>query len=245
VNPDILFAQMMHETGYLKFGGDVNEEQNNFAGLGAVGNGAPGESFPSIRIGIRAVVQHLKAYASTEPLKLECVDSRFKYVQRGSANYVEHLGIKENPKGKGWAAHQGYGYYLLSIIDQLQSEQGKYSVKLDSFNVEGEFVTGQPINLSATGNMQSDTMYKFAYRDDSTGEWTVIQDYSSNNKATFTPNKTGSYRFVVHVKHKKSLEAYDDFGFEDKIVAGKGKVTSFNVTGNMITGSTINISANA
>ncbi|MDZ4975699.1 hypothetical protein GNF42_14710, partial [Clostridium perfringens] len=118
-------------------------------------------------------------------------------------------------------------------------------MKLDSFKVEGEFVTGQPINLSATGNMQSDTMYKFAYRDDSTGEWTVIQDYSSNNKATFTPNKTGSYRFVVHVKHKKSLEAYDDFGFEDKNVAGKGKVTSFNVTGNMITGSTINISANA
>ena len=98
VNYDILFSQMMHETGFLKFGGDVKEEQNNFAGLGAVGNGAPGESFSTIQIGIRAVTQHLKAYASTKSLVQECVDTRFKYVQREAALYIEHLGIPENPK---------------------------------------------------------------------------------------------------------------------------------------------------
>ena len=32
------------------------------------------------------------------------VDPRFKYVARGSAPYVEWLGILENPQGKGWAA---------------------------------------------------------------------------------------------------------------------------------------------
>lgn len=245
INADILFAQMMHETGYLKFGGDVKEDQNNFAGLGAVGNGAPGESFPSVQVGIRAVVQHLKAYASTEPLNLECVDTRFKYVERGSAKYVEHLGIKENPKGKGWAAHQGYGTYLLSIIDLVQNEVGKYSSSVKSFNVEGEFLTGNPITLSAEGNPSNDTLYKFAYRDDNTGEWIIIQDYSINNRVTYTLNNPGSYRFVVHAKHKLSNEVYDDFDFVDKSIAEQGKITNFNVDGAMINGSNININANA
>ena len=57
------------ETGFLRFGGDVKKEQYNFAGLGATGNGASGNGFKSIRIGIRAQVQHLKAYASKENLK--------------------------------------------------------------------------------------------------------------------------------------------------------------------------------
>ena len=48
-------------------------------------------------------MQHLKAYASTEPLKGECVDPRFKYVARGCAEVVEWLGQKENLQGKGWA----------------------------------------------------------------------------------------------------------------------------------------------
>lgn len=81
---DVAFAQMMHETNFLKFGGDVKEEQNNFAGLGATGGGVQGHSFESVEIGIRAVIQHLKAYSSTEKLKNECVDPRFNYVKRGS-----------------------------------------------------------------------------------------------------------------------------------------------------------------
>jgi len=38
-------AQMIKETGCLKFSGDVKAEQNNFAGIGAVGGGSPGVSF--------------------------------------------------------------------------------------------------------------------------------------------------------------------------------------------------------
>ncbi|MDE6588937.1 MAG: hypothetical protein K2K53_01045, partial [Oscillospiraceae bacterium] len=53
------------------------------------------------QLGIRAQVQHLKAYASIEPLKGECIDPRFKYVARGCAEVVEWLGQKENPQGRG------------------------------------------------------------------------------------------------------------------------------------------------
>ena len=103
----------MKETGYLQYGGDVKPEQYNFAGIGAIGNGVPGESFENVQIGLRAQVQHLKAYASVEPLNQDSVDPRFKYPTRGSAPYVEWLGISENPNGKGWAAAVGYGFSLM------------------------------------------------------------------------------------------------------------------------------------
>ncbi len=116
VRPEVVFAQAMLETGYLQFGGDVKVGQFNFAGLGATGGGAEGIHFPDVRTGIRAQVQHLKAYASDEPLKQACVDERFKYVVRKSAPYIEWLGIQENPTGKGWAGGKEYGFNMIKNI---------------------------------------------------------------------------------------------------------------------------------
>lgn len=119
VRADVLFAQVMLETGGLKFGGDVQPSQCNFGGLGAVGGGAAGEAFADVRTGLRAQVQHLKAYASTDGLNNACVDKRFQYVSRGTARYVEWLAIPQNPYGKGWAADADYGTKLLRIMDSL------------------------------------------------------------------------------------------------------------------------------
>lgn len=240
VNSDILFAQMMHETGYLNFGGDVKPEQNNFAGLGAVGNGAPGESFPTVQIGVRAVVQHLKAYASTESLKLECVDTRFKYVERGSALYLEHLGIKENPKGKGWAASQEYGYKVLSIVTALKNESITVS-NLDSFEVTGNLKVDSNITMVANGTPNSEVVYRFKVRDPQ-GNWTTPQDYSTKNTFDFVPKQSGNYRFVVHVKHKNSTEEYDEYAYVDKVIADSSKVTDFNAE---VSGNKINLKADA
>lgn len=119
VRADVLFAQVMLETGGLQFGGDVQPSQCNFGGLGAVGGGAAGETFADVRTGLRAQVQHLKAYASTDGLNNACVDKRFQYVSRGTARYVEWLAIPQNPYGKGWAADADYGTKLLRIMDSL------------------------------------------------------------------------------------------------------------------------------
>ena len=113
IKPEVVFGQAMNETGYLQFGGDVKIEQFNFAGLGASGGGVAGESFKSVAEGIRAQVQHLKGYASTEALKQTCVDNRYKWVTKGCAPYVEWLGQKENPDGKGWATSKNYGMNLM------------------------------------------------------------------------------------------------------------------------------------
>ena len=112
VKAEVLFAQICKETGFLKFGGDVQPDQCNFGGIGATGGGAAGASFPDVQTGIRAQVQHLKAYASDQPLNKECVDPRFTYVDRCAAIYVEWLGVHENPTGAGWATGKNYGYSL-------------------------------------------------------------------------------------------------------------------------------------
>ncbi|VEI16134.1 N-acetylmuramoyl-L-alanine amidase [Actinomyces viscosus] len=122
VSPELLFAQVMKETAWLQSGGDVSAQQFNFGGLGATGGGAAGASFPSVQIGLRAQVQHLRAYAdaSATPQKLSrsLVDPRFTYVRKGSAVYVEHLGIQENPQRTGWATARNYGNDLAAMIDR-------------------------------------------------------------------------------------------------------------------------------
>ena len=66
---DYAFFQMMLETGNLSYkrgngkAGNVKPTQNNFAGLGATGNGEQGEIFKDIDAGVKAHLQHLLMYA--------------------------------------------------------------------------------------------------------------------------------------------------------------------------------------
>lgn len=111
VNYDLAFAQMCLETNYLRFGGNVSINSNNFAYLGS-NNGTEVASFDSQRLGVRAQIQHLKAYASREPLVQEIVDPRFRFVTRGVAPTVDHLGGR-------WSADLDYGAKILAILRRL------------------------------------------------------------------------------------------------------------------------------
>lgn len=117
INYDIAFCQMCIETGFLRFSSNVKPSQNNFAGLGTVGGEEGGASFPSARIGVRAHIQHLKAYASTEPLVQELVDPRFRFVTRGIAPLVEMLSGR-------WSADLDYGARILARMRQLYETAG-------------------------------------------------------------------------------------------------------------------------
>ena len=121
---DIAFAQSCLETGNFWFAGsNVTLDQNNFCGMGVTSGNKKGNSFETPQIGIRAQIQHLKAYANTDPLVNECVDPRFRYVKRGCAEYVEWLGMQENPSGKGWAAGAGYGSKILRILKNVRETE--------------------------------------------------------------------------------------------------------------------------
>lgn len=126
VRGDAAFAQALHETGFFRFGGIVLPTQNNFAGLGALNGNAQGQaaSFPDPRTGVRAQIQHLKAYAATKPLTLACVDPRFSLVTRGCAPWVEWLGAVDNPSGKGWAVPgEGYGASIVELLEGIMAQE--------------------------------------------------------------------------------------------------------------------------
>ena len=112
VNHDIAFAQMCLETGFLRFGGLVTAEMNNFCGLGSIGPGEEGEWFSSPEIGVRAHIQHLKAYASSFPLAGELVDPRYRFVRRGTVPFVEGL-------AGTWAADKLYAEKIELILERL------------------------------------------------------------------------------------------------------------------------------
>ena len=112
VRAEMLFAQVMLETGGLQFGGEVKVYQCNFGGIGATDTNPDPATFKSVREGLRAQTQHLKAYASTEPLNNACLDPRFNLVKRGSATTVYDLAGK-------WASASNYGYSLTDIMNRL------------------------------------------------------------------------------------------------------------------------------
>lgn len=112
VNSDIAFCQMCLETNYLRFGGSVKASQNNFCGLGATSSRTRGLTFPSVRIGIRAHIQHLKGYASNKRLRNDIVDPRFDRIKRASARIVQNL-------SKTWATDPNYGLKIVQMLKDL------------------------------------------------------------------------------------------------------------------------------
>jgi len=92
---DLLWAQMIHETGYGSYSGDVSPEQNNYAGIGATGGGAAGVYFLTPDAGVLAHVAHMVAYvydSSPVPWANAYTDPRFDSVSpRGVASVLADL----------------------------------------------------------------------------------------------------------------------------------------------------------
>jgi len=119
VRGDIAFAQSIVETGWFRYGGSVQCEQNNYGGF-------LGKSFPDGETGVRAQIQHLRAYADPSatsctqpPLATPCADPVFSAV---------------NPKGKApnwndmgngnWAAAPDYAAKVLTVYNEMRADAG-------------------------------------------------------------------------------------------------------------------------
>lgn len=143
VRGDVAFCQACHETGFFKFGGLVLPEQNNFGGIGATNNSAVGKGawFDSPQFGVRASIQHLKAYGSKEPLVNECIDPRFKLVTRGIAPNFEDLGgrwaypgyskSKYSSLQEAKAAKDTYGHFIVNMYNELEKVVVNESNEID------------------------------------------------------------------------------------------------------------------
>ncbi len=115
VNHDLAFAQMCLETRFLTFGGAILPEFNNFASLGD--RQTEWANFPSLRHGVRAHIQQLKAYASNELLVQECVAPRFELVKRGIAPSMRQLNGR-------WSADGQYAIKIAAVLRRLYETAG-------------------------------------------------------------------------------------------------------------------------
>ena len=116
INSDCAFVQMCLETGFLRFGGLVTPDMHNYCGLGVIDADHRGECFETEELGIRAHIQHLHAYATSEDVSLvnECIDNRYKWVRpRGKATDVFGL-------TKTWASDPDYGTKLDALLSRLE-----------------------------------------------------------------------------------------------------------------------------
>lgn len=115
---DLAFAQSIVETGYFGFSTRVPASFNNFSGLGAVDGGSGAASFATAQLGVRAQIQHLRAYGdptvTVAKLANPVVDPRFSLVApKGKAPTWEQF-------GNGiWATDPGYATKVLGIYQQI------------------------------------------------------------------------------------------------------------------------------
>lgn len=121
---DFAFFQMVVETGALSYTGDVEASQNNFAGLGATGNGVKGESFPDISTGVKAHLQHLAMYAGETVASP--VAERTRKVQEWGVLSGWQSGFDQpitfTDLARKWApTSKGYGRDIVAVAEDFMS----------------------------------------------------------------------------------------------------------------------------
>lgn len=116
IRGDIALCQAIIETGWFRFdnGTAVSPDSHNYCGLGVSKRGDKGCAFDSVEDGVKAMIQHLYAYASHDKLPKgeKIIDPRFGYVKRGSAKSWEALAGK-------WAMNPKYGKNILNLYESM------------------------------------------------------------------------------------------------------------------------------
>lgn len=126
VTGDVAFMQSVVETGWFRFSGSVPASYNNFAGIGATDTNPSPAIFPDARTGVRAQIQHLRAYAdpgattcSIPPLHYPCVDPRFHLVlPKGKAPTWNQMG------NGNWATASTYANSILTLYTEALAFHG-------------------------------------------------------------------------------------------------------------------------
>ena len=199
VRADIVIAQAIQETGYFQFGGIVQPSDNNFAGIGATGASGVRAKFSSPRMGIRAQVQHLKAYASKDNLVKSCVDPRFKYVTRVSAVYLEDLAGKWSVPGydkskytsldNALRANDSYGQNIYKILEKAKT----YNTALDIIPSTPDSSVSDSTSQSNSNSIGIVTSRSLNVRTGAGTNYSIITSIKENTEVTILSTKNGWY----------------------------------------------------
>lgn len=119
IRGDIAFFQCMWETGYLRYGGEVDPAWHNYCGLkNADGSGYA--QYDTVEKGVEAHLQHLFCYAAVLPIPSgrQQLDPRFFDYLRGTVTAWEDLGGK-------WAV-PGYDPASFSSLEAARNAHKSY-----------------------------------------------------------------------------------------------------------------------
>lgn len=130
LDPLLAWAQMCHETGYRGFGGWVNAERNNYAGLGATDNNTPGIRYRTPQYGVLGHLVHIASYVHMGPVNAYCTkryDPRLAFWD--GAPLLRHL-VRPQPEmyegrmlpERRWAVPgDGYTAAIARIATEIQN----------------------------------------------------------------------------------------------------------------------------
>jgi Mannosyl-glycoprotein endo-beta-N-acetylglucosaminidase len=112
VRDDLAFAQSIIETGYFSFPsyGQLTDQDNNFAGIGACDSCATGWKFPTAADGVGAQLELLEAYASTKPVKTPLLPGSVG-VGGCCQTWVQLAGV--------WASSIVYGISIMTVYNRM------------------------------------------------------------------------------------------------------------------------------
>lgn len=123
VSGDLAFVQAVVETGWFSFSGRVPPSANNFGGIGATDSTQLYNVFRSARAGVRAHIQHLRAYGdptvTVQNLAHPLESPRFNLVvPKGRAPMWSNMG------SGNWATDPLYSSKILTLYSDLVAFAG-------------------------------------------------------------------------------------------------------------------------
>ena len=136
IRADMAWAQMVHETNFGRYTGDVQPAQNNFAGIGATG-GVPGNSFATAELGVIAQYAHLAWYlypahlddpycvpvTVSDPSVIITVPGDPRHFVIGGQEHQGNVRTVQDLSQK-WAVGSGYGDAIMAYDGEIELTKG-------------------------------------------------------------------------------------------------------------------------
>jgi hypothetical protein len=233
---DIAFAQSVLETGWFRWPshGQVTPTHNNFSGIGACDGGTcTVAQFRSARIGVRAQIQHLRAYAdptvTASNLAYPLESPRFHLVSpKGRAPYWEQYG------SGNWATDPAYGSKILTLYRSMLTYASAGTATTTRFTdlVPSHAHYASVERLAAEGIVSGCTATRFCPTNGlSRGQLASLLDRAFDLPAA--TSSTFSDAGITHAAAIETLAAagitsgYPDGRFRPELTVTRGQLASF------------------
>lgn len=214
---------------------DLNVEQQRFAidDFSINGEGIVGKPF-ALNTSVLGATEELYKYwiqdvqtGTWEVLREYSASSDHNWIPKNAGRYKVVVHSKERMSSN---RYDDYTYKYVNINEP--------SATITGFRVEGLGHAGLTYTMKSEANSTNGTLFKYWVHDLSNGEWEAISDFTTKSEMNWTPQTSGRYQLVVHMKDEYSNKKYDDYTFQYVTVKEPiVKISDFSLTGEKTAGS--------